>query len=157
MQKITTFLWFDTEAEEAATFYTSLFPDSRITHVQRYGEAGPGQQGTVMIVNFELAGQQYIALNGGPDHPFTEAISLYIDCESQAEVDELWAKLAADGGEEGPCGWVKDRYGLSWQVVPRTLIDLISDPDPGRSQRAMKAMLGMGKIVVQELVEAANG
>jgi predicted 3-demethylubiquinone-9 3-methyltransferase (glyoxalase superfamily) len=157
MQKITTFLWFDTEAEEAATFYTSLFPDSRITHVQRYGEAGPGQQGTVMIVNFELAGQQYIALNGGPDHPFTEAISLYIDCASQAEVDELWAKLAADGGEEGPCGWVKDRYGLSWQVVPRTLIDLISDPDPGRSQRAMKAMLGMGKIVVQELVEAANG
>ncbi|HET8660251.1 MAG TPA: VOC family protein [Micromonosporaceae bacterium] len=156
MQKITTFLWFDTQAEEAAAFYTSVFDSSRIVSVQRYGEAGPGPAGSVMTVNFELAGQQFIALNGGPQFRFTEAVSLYVDCESQEEVDELWAKLT-DGGEEGPCGWLKDRYGLSWQIVPRALTDLMSDPDPAKANRVMQAMLGMKKIDVKGLVDAYEG
>ncbi len=155
-QKITTFLWFDDQAEEAAALYTSLFPDSRITHVQRYGEAGPGPAGTAMIVNFELAGQQYTALNGGPAHKFTEAISLYVDCADQEEVDRLWDALIADGGEPGPCGWLKDRFGLSWQIIPQALPELLSDPDPAVSQPATKAMLGMSKIDVQALREAAG-
>ncbi|CAM02444.1 putative 3-demethylubiquinone-9 3-methyltransferase (glyoxalase superfamily) [Saccharopolyspora erythraea NRRL 2338] len=153
MQKITTFLWFDGQAEEAAEFYTSIFPDSRIAHVQRYGEAGPGPEGSVMTVNFELAGQEFIALNGGPRFRFTEAISLFVDCESQKEVDELWAKLT-DGGEESRCGWLNDRYGLSWQIVPTVLMDMLKDPDPARSARVMKAMLGMGKLDIQRLVDA---
>ncbi|MFC4014019.1 VOC family protein [Nonomuraea purpurea] len=156
MQKITTYLWFDNQAEEAAEFYTSLFEDSRILDVQRYGEAGPGPAGTAMVVTFELAGQRYCALNGGPAFTFTEAISLYVDCASQEEVDELWAKLT-DGGEESQCGWLKDRYGLSWQIIPKQLRELMSDPDPARAGRAMKAMLGMRKIEIQGLVDAADG
>ncbi|HET8683607.1 MAG TPA: VOC family protein [Micromonosporaceae bacterium] len=156
MQKITTFLWFDNQAEEAAAFYTSIFDNSRIVSVQRYGEAGPGPAGSVMTVNFELAGQQFIGLNGGPQFRFTEAISLYVDCATQEEVDELWAKLT-DGGEESQCGWLKDRYGLSWQIVPRALTDLMSDPDPAKANRVMQAMLGMRKIDVKSLVDAYEG
>jgi predicted 3-demethylubiquinone-9 3-methyltransferase (glyoxalase superfamily) len=153
MQKITTFLWFDDQAEEAANHYTSIFKNSRIVQVQRYGQPGPGEPGKVMIVAFELEGQRFIALNGGPAHRFTEAISLYVDCASQEEVDDLWARLS-DGGEEGPCGWLKDRYGLSWQIVPRTLTELLSDPDPVKSDRVMQAMLNMGKIDIKGLVDA---
>ncbi|MER7792347.1 VOC family protein [Streptomyces sp. NPDC097640] len=153
MQKITTFLWFDNQAEEAANHYTSIFDDSRIVDIQRYGEAGPGEAGTVMTVTFELAGQRYIALNGGPHFTFTEAISLSVDCATQEEVDELWARLG-EGGEHGPCGWLKDRYGLSWQIVPRKLTELMSDPDPVKSAQVTKAMLGMKKIDIQGLVDA---
>ncbi|MEU4211728.1 VOC family protein [Streptomyces sp. NPDC026206] len=153
MQKITTFLWFDHQAEEAAEYYTSVFGDSRVVDVQRYGEAGPGEPGTVMVVTFELAGQRFIALNGGPRFTFNEAVSLCVDCDTQEEVDELWAKLTA-GGQESACGWLKDRYGLSWQVVPRRLTELLSDPDPVRSNRVMQAMLGMKKIDIQALVDA---
>ncbi|SFK97858.1 VOC family protein [Streptomyces pini] len=154
-QKIATCLWFDGRAEEAARYYTSLFPDSRITDVQHYGEAGPGEPGSVMTVTFELAGREFIALNGGPEFTFSEAISLSVDCADQAEVDELWAGLT-DGGEESVCGWLKDRYGLSWQIVPRELPELLSHPDPTVSQQVMKAMLGMRKIDVQALREAAG-
>ncbi|SDK68459.1 VOC family protein [Streptomyces indicus] len=156
-QKIITFLWFDTQAEEAAEFYTSLFPDSKITEVQRYGEAGPGTPGTAMVVGFQLAGQQFTALNGGPQFTFTEAVSLYVECEDQAEVDELWEKLTADGGQESQCGWLKDRWGLSWQIIPKELPRLLSDPDPERAGRAMQAMLGMRKIDVAALRSAAEG
>ncbi|MEU7835244.1 MULTISPECIES: VOC family protein [unclassified Nonomuraea] len=155
MQKITTFLWFDNQAEEAAAFYTSLFEDSRILEVQRYGDAGPGPAGTAMTVSFELAGQRFVALNGGPEFTFTEAISLYVDCASQEEVDELWAKLT-EGGEESQCGWLKDRWGLSWQIVPKVLPELLSNPDPAKAQRVMKAMLGMRKIDINALEEAAR-
>lgn len=153
MQKITTFLWFDNQAEEAATHYMSIFDDSRIVNVQRYGQAGPGEAGTVMTVTFELAGQQFIALNGGPQFKFNEAISLSVDCATQEELDELWAKLT-DGGEEGPCGWLKDKFGVSWQIVPRTLADLLSGPDPVKAERVMKALFGMKKIDIQGLVDA---
>jgi len=157
MQKITPFLWFDTQAEEAADFYTSVFPDSKITNVQRYGDAGPGPAGTAMIVQFTVAGTEFTALNGGPVHAnFTEAISFQVDCRDQAEVDAYWDKLTADGGEPGPCGWLKDKYGLSWQIVPTALSELLSDPDPGRSGRAMQAMLTMQKIEVQALRDAAD-
>jgi predicted 3-demethylubiquinone-9 3-methyltransferase (glyoxalase superfamily) len=155
MQKITTFLWYDGKAEEAAAFYTSLFDDSRIVREQRYGEAGPGTPGSVMIVEFELAGQRFLALNGGPEFTFNEAMSLSVDCGSQSEVDRLWAALTADGGEEGPCGWLKDRYGVSWQIVPRRLEELTGDPDPAKAQAALKAMLGMKKLVIKELEDAA--
>ncbi|MER7505035.1 VOC family protein [Nonomuraea pusilla] len=157
MQKITTFLWFDDQAEEAAEFYTSLFADSRVVDVQRYGEAGPGPEGTAMLVTFELAGQRFLALNGGPHFRFTEAVSLYVDCESQEEVDELWARLTEGGGEESQCGWLKDRYGLSWQIVPRVLGELMSDPDRARAGRVTQAMLGMKKIEIQGLLDAARG
>ncbi|MGW0198850.1 VOC family protein [Nonomuraea sp. NPDC003201] len=150
MQKITTFLWFHDQAEEAAGFYTSLFKDSRVLEVT------PGPTGSAMVVTFELAGQRFIALNGGPEFTFTEAVSLYVDCDSQEEVDELWARLT-EGGEESQCGWLKDKYGLSWQIIPRRLQELIGDPDPERAQRAVKAMMGMGKIDVQGLEDAANG
>ncbi|MFI1853394.1 VOC family protein [Streptomyces sp. NPDC020480] len=153
MQKITTFLWFDNQAEEAANHYTSIFDDSRIVDIQRYGEAGPGEAGTVMTVTFELARQRFIALNGGPHFTFTEAISLSVDCATQEEVDELWARLG-EGGEDGPCGWLKDKYGLSWQIVPRKLTELMSDPDPVKSAQVTKAMLGMKKIDIQGLVDA---
>ncbi|MBF8189544.1 VOC family protein [Nonomuraea sp. K274] len=156
MQKITTCLWFDDQAEEAAEFYTSLFGDSRIVEVQRHGEGGPGPAGTAMMVTFELAGQRFMALNGGPDHNFTEAISLYVDCGSQEEVDELWAKLT-EGGQESECGWLKDRWGLSWQIIPNRLSELLSDPDPARAQRAMQAMLGMRKIDIDAMEAAAKG
>jgi predicted 3-demethylubiquinone-9 3-methyltransferase (glyoxalase superfamily) len=153
MQKIMTSLWFDRQAEEAVAHYTSIFPDSRVVDVQRYGEAGPREPGTVMTITFELAGQRFIALNGGPEFDFTEAVSLYVDCADQDEVDMYWAKLG-EGGEEGPCGWLKDKYGLSWQVIPRALTDLLSDPDPVKSQKVVKAMLGMRKIDVQGLHDA---
>jgi predicted 3-demethylubiquinone-9 3-methyltransferase (glyoxalase superfamily) len=156
MQKIITFLWFDSQAEEAAQFYTSLFDDSRIVSVARYGEGGPGPAGRAMTVKVELAGQEFLALNGGPHFRFNEAISLLVDCESQEEVDELWAKLT-EGGEPSRCGWLKDRYGLSWQIIPTALPELLTDPDPARAQRAMQAMLGMQKIEIDELRRAAGG
>lgn len=155
MQKITTFLWFDDRAEEAVAHYTGIFPDSRVVGVQRYGQAGPGEAGTVMTIDFELAGQRFTALNGGPEFTFSEAVSLHVDCAGQAEVDMYWAELG-EGGEEGPCGWLKDKFGLSWQIVPRVLPELLGDPDPARSARAMKAMLGMRKLDVQALVDAAG-
>ncbi|MFF9641356.1 VOC family protein [Kitasatospora aureofaciens] len=157
MQKITTFLWYDDQAEAAAALYTSLFPNSRVTGVTRYGEAGPGEPGSVMTVEFELDGRPYAALNGGPEFTFTEAISLQVECDDQREVDELWAKLTADGGQEGPCGWLKDRFGLSWQITPRVLLDLIGDRDRAKSDRVRAAMLRMQKIDIQQLLDAARG
>ncbi len=155
-QKITTFLWFDKEAEEAARFYTSIFPDSKILAVSRYGDAGPGPKGTPMTVEFQLAGQRFLALNGGPHFKFTEAISLLVDCETQEEVDDLWRKLTS-GGQEAPCGWLKDRFGLSWQIVPSALGQLMQDPDPERSTRVMQAMLQMKKIDIAALRRAHAG
>ena len=157
MPKITPFLWFDDQAEEAAGHYTSIFPNSKITDVARYGEAMPGKSGSVMTVEFELDGERFVALNGGKQpFAFDESISFVIDCADQDEVDHYWSKLS-EGGEEGPCGWLKDRYGLSWQVVPRRLMELIGDPDRERSQRAMAAMLEMRKIDVAEIERAADG
>ena len=155
LSKITPCLWFDTQAEEAANFYTGIFESSRIVDVARYGSAGPRREGMVMVVRFELYGQQFVALNGGPEFTFDEAISFQVSCESQEEVDDFWAKLS-DGGEEGPCGWVKDRFRLSWQIVPTVLDELVRDPDPEKSQRAMKAMLGMKKLDIAELQRAAD-
>ena len=155
-QKITPCLWFDGQAEEAATFYTSIFPNARILDIARYGAAGPGPEGSVMTVNFELNGQEFTGLNGGPEFTFNEAVSFQIYCEDQAEVDRYWDALT-DGGEEGPCGWLKDRYGLSWQIVPTRLMELINDPDPGRSQRAMQCMLGQNKIDIAAVEQAADG
>ena len=155
LSKITPCLWFDTEGEEAATFYTSIFESSRILQVTHYGSAGPRPEGMVMTVTFELEGQQFLALNGGPEFTFNEAVSFQVSCDSQEEVDHFWARLS-DGGEEGPCGWLKDRYGVSWQIVPVALDELISDPDPQRAQRAMKAMLGMSKLDIAELRRAAD-
>jgi predicted 3-demethylubiquinone-9 3-methyltransferase (glyoxalase superfamily) len=149
MPKITTFLWFDKQAEEAAKFYTSIFPNSKNTGVSRYGAGGPRPAGSVMTATFELDGQPFIALNGGPLFKFNESISLFVDCKSQAEVDEYWEKLT-EGGEESRCGWLKDKYGLSWQVIPSKLPELIRDP------RAMKAMLGMKKIDIAELERAVE-
>jgi predicted 3-demethylubiquinone-9 3-methyltransferase (glyoxalase superfamily) len=154
-QKITPFLWFDGEAEEAATFYTELFEDSKIITVSRYGEAGPGDAGNVMTVAFELAGQKFVALNGGPAHQFTEAVSFVVDCGTQEEVDRYWDALS-DGGEEGPCGWLKDRWGLSWQIVPTVLPELLTDPDREKANRVMQAMLKMGKLDIAELERAAE-
>lgn len=156
MQKITTCLWFDDQAEQAANFYTSLFGNSRIVEVQYYNEAMPDRAGQVMLVVFELAGQRFMALNGGPEFTFTEAVSLHVDCADQREVDELWAKLT-DGGQESQCGWLKDRFGLSWQIIPRRLTELLNDPAPDRAVRATRAMLGMRKIDVQGLLEAVEG
>jgi predicted 3-demethylubiquinone-9 3-methyltransferase (glyoxalase superfamily) len=156
MPRITPNLWFDTEGEQAAEFYVSVFPNSKITNITRCGEAGPREAGSVMTVEFELDGEPFVALNGGPDFTFNEALSLEIACADQAEVDHYWAKLS-EQGEEGPCGWLKDRYGLSWQVVPTVMNDLIKDPDPARAQRAMAAMLGMKKLDVAALVAAADG
>ncbi len=154
MQKITPCLWFDTEGEDAATFYTSVFPNSRIVEVSRYGEAGPRPAGTVMTVAFELDGQPFVALNGGPDFTFNEAISFQVSCETQAEVDEFWSSLS-EGGQEGPCGWLRDKFGVSWQVIPTALPRLLGDPDHERSQRVMQAMLSMKKIEIDELERAA--
>ncbi len=152
-QKITPFLWFDGKAEEAAEFYISIFPSSMIVTTTRYGEAGPGPKGSVMTVLFELNGQQFIALNGGPQFKFTEAISFSVDCKSQEEVDAYWAKLSA-GGEEGPCGWLKDKYGLSWQIVPAILVEMLGDPDPVKSKRVMEAMFKMKKLEIKTLEQA---
>ena len=153
MQKITTFLWFDNQAEEAMNFYCSLFKNSKILSVSRYGEAGPGPKGQVMTGTFQLNGQEFMALNGGPEFKFTEAISLFVNCETQQEVDELWGKLTK-GGEEGPCGWLKDKYGLSWQIVPTLLGKLLGDKDAAKAQRVMQAMLKMKKIDTRILQEA---
>jgi predicted 3-demethylubiquinone-9 3-methyltransferase (glyoxalase superfamily) len=155
MNKITPCMWFDTEGEEAAQLYTSVFPNSRIVETTRYGSAGPRAEGTVMTVLFELDGQRFVALNGGPDFKPNEAISFQVDCDTQEEVDSYWSALIADGGEEGPCGWLKDRFGVSWQVVPNVLTQLISDPDQEKAQRVMAAMLKMGKIEIAELERAA--
>jgi predicted 3-demethylubiquinone-9 3-methyltransferase (glyoxalase superfamily) len=155
-QTISPFLWFDNQAEDAAKLYVSIFPNSRILGVSRYGEAGPGPKGTVMTVNFELDGQRFIALNGGPQFKFTEAISFSVECETQEEVDRYWTKLTAGGGEEGPCGWLKDKYGLSWQVNPRVLGELLSDPDQKKAKRVMEAMLKMKKIDIATLKRAAQ-
>ncbi len=149
MQKITTFLWFDNRAEEAANLYVSIFKNSRIVGVHRV-------DGKVLTVTFELEGQQFIGLNGGPLYKFTEAISLFVDCEGQQEVDELWAKLST-GGEPGRCGWLKDKFGVSWQIIPKTLMKLMGDPDPAKSQAVMQAMLKMNKIVVEDLQKAYEG
>jgi predicted 3-demethylubiquinone-9 3-methyltransferase (glyoxalase superfamily) len=154
MPKITPCLWFDTDGEDAARFYTSVFPNSKITEVTRYGSAGPRPEGTVMTVVFELDGQEFLALNGGPQFTFSEAVSFQVFCESQDEVDTYWSKLS-DGGEQGPCGWLKDRFGLSWQIVPTVLPQLLADPDAAKSQRVMQAMLGMKKIQIDELEQAA--
>jgi predicted 3-demethylubiquinone-9 3-methyltransferase (glyoxalase superfamily) len=164
MQKITTFLWYDNQAEEAAEFYVRAFnarggadpSASKILNVARYGEAGPGEPGTAMTVQFQLDAQELTALNGGPGHEFTDAISLLVHCTTQDEVDALWTALTSEGGEEGPCGWLKDRYGVSWQIIPDRLTELLGDPDPGRSQRAMQAMLQMKKIVIADLERAAE-
>jgi len=154
--KITPFLWFDTQAEQAAEFYVSIFPNSKMGAVSRYGEGGPGPAGTAMTVSFELDGLPVTALNGGPMYKFTEAMSFSVDCEDQAEVDRYWSRLT-DGGEEGPCGWLKDRYGFSWQIVPKALPRLLTDPDRGRAGRAMQAMMKMKKLIVADLEAAAAG
>lgn len=153
MQKITPFLWFDHEAEEAMNFYVSIFKNAKIISLTRYGKGGPGPAGEVMTGTFQLEGQEFMSLNGGPDHQFTEAISFFVDCKTQEEVDELWNKLT-EGGEEGPCGWLKDKFGVSWQIIPTVLGELLNDPDPAKSQRVMQAMLQMKKIDIKTLQEA---
>jgi predicted 3-demethylubiquinone-9 3-methyltransferase (glyoxalase superfamily) len=152
-KKITTFLTFDDRAEEAIEFYTSIFDDSRILSTTRYGEAGPGPAGSLMTATFELAGQEFVALNGGPSFSFAQGISLYVDCQTQEEVDELWERLSA-GGEQGPCGWLTDKFGVSWQIIPRALPELLGDDDAEKSQRVMEAMLRMGKIEIDGLRRA---
>jgi predicted 3-demethylubiquinone-9 3-methyltransferase (glyoxalase superfamily) len=154
MPKVTPWLWFDTEGQEAAEFYTSVFPNSKITEVTHFGSAGPRPEGTVMTVAFELDGRQFAALNGGPQFRFNEAVSFMVSCKDQEEVDYYWEKLS-EGGEQGPCGWLKDRYGLSWQIVPTALDELLADPDREKAQRVMEAMLGMGKIEIEGLEGAA--
>jgi predicted 3-demethylubiquinone-9 3-methyltransferase (glyoxalase superfamily) len=155
-QKITPNLWFDTEAEEAANFYVSVFDNSRIVAVSRYTEAGPREAGTVMTVEFELDGQRFIGINGGPEFTFDEAVSFEIECETQEEIDYYWGRLT-EGGSEGPCGWCKDRFGLSWQVAPTGMAELFADPDPSRAERAMTAMFGMKKLDIAALRAAADG
>lgn len=157
MQKITPYLWFDNQAEEAMNFYIGIFRNSRVVEVSRYPEGLPIPAGTAMVCKFELEGQSFLALNGGPQFKFTESISLFVDCETQAEVDMLWAKLIADGGEESMCGWLKDKYGLSWQIIPRRLGELMGDPDPVKAQRVVQAMLHMRRIDVAALEQAYAG
>jgi predicted 3-demethylubiquinone-9 3-methyltransferase (glyoxalase superfamily) len=156
-QSIVPNLWFDTEAEAAAEFYLSVFPNSRIVNVVNYNDAVPAKAGTVVTVEFELDGNRFVAINGGPEFTFTEAISLQIDCKDQAEVDYYWEKLTADGGREGPCGWLTDKYGLSWQVVPKGIVALFQDPDPARAERAMSAMMSMRKLDLEAVKRAADG
>ena len=156
LQRIRPNLWFDTQAEEAAEFYCSIFPNSRVVGLTRYPEGAPGPAGTVMTVEFELDGVRLVGINGGPEFTFSEAVSFEIECADQDEVDHYWSRLS-DGGQEGPCGWLKDRYGLSWQVVPAGMAELFDDPDPGRAQRAMQAMLQMSKLDLAELRRAADG
>ena len=153
IQKITPFLWFDHQAEEAASFYVSIFPNSKVLAVARYGDAGPGPKGSVMTATFQLEGQQFTALNGGPHFKFTEAISFVVNCATQDEVDAYWEKLSARGAEV-QCGWLKDKFGLSWQIVPTVLPELLSNPDPEKSQRVMKAMLTMKKLDIRALKQA---
>lgn len=156
MQKITPFLWFDNNAEEAMNFYISIFKDSKVLDITRYGEAGPGPKGSVLTAAFELDGLELVALNGGPHFKFTEAISLSVSCETQDEVDEFWEKLS-EGGEKGRCGWLKDKYGLSWQVNPRVLGEMLQDKDPEKAKRVMEAMLQMDKIDIKKLKQAYEG
>jgi predicted 3-demethylubiquinone-9 3-methyltransferase (glyoxalase superfamily) len=156
MQKIAPFLWFDNQAEEAMNFYVGVFKNSKVGNVTRYGDAGPGPKGSVMTASFELEGQQFTALNGGPRFRFTEAISFVVSCKTQEEVDEIWESLSA-GGQIQQCGWLKDKFGLSWQIVPVVLIELLSDPDPERSRRVMEAMLQMTKIDIAKLRQAYEG
>ena len=156
IQKITPFLWFDGQAEEAAEFYVSVFPNSKVLNVLRYGQAGPGPAGSVMTVEFELEGMKFIALNAGPQFKFTEAISFFVNCQTQEEVDEYWEKLTA-GGQVIECGWLKDKFGLAWQIVPTVLLKLLGDPDPAKSQRVMKAMMKMKKLDIAGIQRAAEG
>ena len=153
MQKITPFLWFNGNAEDAMNFYTSIFKNSKIGRITRYGDAGPGPKGTVMSATFQLDGQEFMALNGGPQFKFTEAISFFVNCETQEEVDELWEKLSA-GGQKSRCGWLKDKYGLSWQIIPSALGEMLGDKDPEKSRRVMKVMLQMDKIDIKRLEQA---
>ena len=156
MQKITPFLWFDGQAEEAANFYVSIFKDSKIDGVSRYGDAGPGPKGSVMIVSFQLQGQKFTALNGGSNYNFSPAISFFVNCDDQKEVDELWDKLSA-GGKTMQCAWLTDKFGVTWQIVPKILMELMQDKDPAKSQRVMKAMLNMVKIDIEGLKRAYRG
>src|SRR5438477_11398154 len=156
-QTITPFLWFDKQAEEAAQFYVSIFKNSKILNVSRYGDAGPGHNGSVMVVNFQLAGQEFTALNGGPLFKFSEAFSFVVNCENQQEVDEYWSKLTSGGGQESQCGWLKDKFGFSWQIVPTALGKLMSDKDPQKANRVMEARLKMKKLDIATLEEAAEG
>ena len=156
MQKITPFLWFDNQAEEAMNFYVSIFKNSKTLSCTRYGDAGPGPKGTVIVASFELDGQEFMALNGGPRFKFTEAVSFVVNCETQAEIDEMWGKLS-EGGEESQCGWLKDKFGLSWQVVPPILSKLMQDKDPQKSNRVMEALLKMKKIDIATLQRAYDG
>jgi predicted 3-demethylubiquinone-9 3-methyltransferase (glyoxalase superfamily) len=156
MQKITPFLWFDHQAEEAANFYTSIFKNSKVLNIARYGDAGPGPKGSVMLVTFQLEGQDFMALNGGPIYTFNPSISLFVSCETQAEVDGIWDKLTA-GGSEVQCGWLKDKFDLSWQIIPKALMELMQDKDPVKSQRVFKAMLQMTKIDIEGLKRAYRG
>ena len=155
-QKITTYLWFDNNAEEAMNFYVSIFKNSKILDLVRYGDAGPGPKGTVMAGTFQLEGQEFMALNGGPHFKFTEAISLFVNCETQEEVDDLWKKLTAGGGAPSQCGWLKDKFGLSWQIIPSVLLELLADKDARKSKRVMEAMLQMSKIDIKRLKQAAE-
>ena len=156
-QKITPFLWFDNQAEAAAQFYTSIFKNSKILHVSRYGDAGPGPKGSVMVVNFQLAGQEFTALNGGPLFKFSEAFSFVVNCENQKEIDEYWSKLTSGGGQESQCGWLKDKFGFSWQIVPTALGRLMGDKDPAKANRVMQALLQMRKLDIAILEAAAAG
>ena len=153
-QKITTYLWFDNNAEEAMNFYVSIFKNSKILDVVRYGDAGPGAKGTVLNGTFQLEGQDFMALNGGPQFKFTEAVSLFVNCETQEEVDDLWQKLTAGGGEPSRCGWLKDKFGLSWQIIPSALLDMLADKDPQKSKPVMEALLQMSKIEIYKLKQA---
>jgi predicted 3-demethylubiquinone-9 3-methyltransferase (glyoxalase superfamily) len=153
MQKITPFLWFNDKAEEAMNFYVSIFKNSKVGRVTRYGDAGPGPKGSVMSATFQLEGQEFFALNGGPHYTFTPAISLFVNCETQQEVDELWEKLSA-GGRKDRCGWLQDKYGLSWQIIPSVLGEMLGDKDPGKAKRVMQAMLQMEKIDIERLKQA---
>lgn len=156
MQKINPFLWFDTQAEEAANFYTSIFKNSKISRISRHGEGGPGPKGSVMVVSFELNGQEFVALNGGPMFKFTEAISFVVNCDTQEEVDRYWAKLT-EGGQEIQCGWLKDKFGLCWQIVPTAFWRLVNDPDPVKAGRVMQAMMKMVKMDIKKLEDAHAG
>jgi predicted 3-demethylubiquinone-9 3-methyltransferase (glyoxalase superfamily) len=157
MPKITPFLWFDTQAEEAAQFYTSIFRNSKIRSISRYPEGSPGPAGSVMTVSFELDGQEFTALNAGPTFKFNESVSFVVHCETQAEVDEYWSKLLEGGGTESQCGWLKDRFGLSWQITPNALMEMIQEQDKEKAKRAMTAMLGMGKIDIAGIKRAYDG
>ena len=153
MQKITPFLWFDNNAEEAMDFYASVFKNSKKGQITRFGKLGPGPEGTVMSVTFQLEGQEFFALNGGPVYPFTPAISMFVDCKTQEEVDHFWERLS-DGGRKDRCGWLTDKFGMSWQIVPTVLNEMLRDPDPAKAQRVMQAMLQMDKLTIKDLKEA---